>query len=382
MRTLILGAGFGGITVASELRRHLQDGHEVVLVDEADSFLMGLRKLWALVGHGTLEEGSRPRESLNARGIRFLRRRVSGIDPAKRRVDTDGGSLDGDFLVVALGATPKPELVPGLSEHAFNLYDRDAIPGLAQELDRFSGGRIVIAIAGAPYKCPPAPYECAMLLHEFLQERGRRDRVELVVTTLQPMLLPNAGKAGSTWLGEQLSARGIEYRVGHKVERVEPGRLVFADSEVEADLLIGVAPHRAPAVVKESGLTGDGEWITVDRGTLATRYEGVFAVGDVTQIKLANGLPLPKAGLMAELEGERVAAGIAAQVRGETAPPPFDGRGFCFLETGKTAAARIEGDFFAEPEPAVAIQDVAEVHKEEKRRFESERLERWFGTPV
>ena len=245
MRTLILGAGFGGITVASELRRHLQDGHEVVLVDEADSFLMGLRKLWALVGHGTLEEGSRPRESLNARGIRFLRRRVSGIDPAKRRVDTDGGSLDGDFLVVALGATPKPELVPGLSEHAFNLYDRDAIPGLAQELDRFSGGRIVIAIAGAPYKCPPAPYECAMLLHEFLQERGRRDRVELVVTTLQPMLLPNAGKAGSTWLGEQLSARGIEYRVGHKVERVEPGRLVFADSEVEADLLIGVAPHRA-----------------------------------------------------------------------------------------------------------------------------------------
>ena len=120
----------------------------------------------------------------------------------------------------------------------------------------------------------------------------------------------------------------------------------------------------------------------MDRGTLATRYEGVFAVGDVTQIKLANGLPLPKAGLMAELEGERVAAAIAAQVRGETAPPPFDGRGFCFLETGKTAAARIEGDFFAEPEPAVAIQDVAEVHKEEKRRFESERLERWFGTPV
>ena len=382
MRTLILGAGFGGITVASELRRHLQDGHEVVLVDEADSFLMGLRKLWALVGHGTLEEGSRPRESLNAKGIRFLRRRVSGIDPAKRRVDTDGGSLDGDFLVVALGATPKPELVPGLSEHAFNLYDRDAIPGLAQELDRFSGGRIVIAIAGAPYKCPPAPYECAMLLHDFLQERGRRDRVELVVTTLQPMLLPNAGKAGSAWLGEQLSARGIEYRVGHKVERVEPGRLVFADSEVEADLLIGVAPHRVPAVVKESGLTGDGEWITVDRGTLATRYEGVFAVGDVTQIKLANGLPLPKAGLMAELEGERVAAAIAAQVRGETAPPPFDGRGFCFLETGKTAAARIEGDFFAEPEPAVAIQDVAEAHKEEKRQFESERLERWFGTPV
>ncbi len=378
-RTVVLGAGFGGLAVATELRRLLGGEHEIVLVDHRDRFVMGLRKLWALVGTGTLGEGTRHRESLSERGVRFLRQRITHIDPVARRVETEDGALDGDFLVIALGAVPRPDLVPGLGEHAHNLYDVAAIQELARELERFSGGRVVVTIAGVPYKCPPAPYECIMLLHDHLRERGLRDRTELTVTTVQPMLLPNAGRSGSMWLGEQLSARGVEYRVGHKIERVERGQVVFAESQLQADLLIGVPPHRPSAVVRESGLTGDGEWIAVDPGTLATAHERVFAIGDVTQIKLANGLPLPKAGLFAELEGQRVAAAIAAEVRGEAAPPPFDGRGFCFIETGKSTATLVEGDFFAEPEPDIGIRDVSPAHKEEKRRFEAERLQRWFG---
>jgi sulfide:quinone oxidoreductase len=378
-RTLILGAGFGGLTVATELGRLLGSGHEIVLVDRRRHFLMGLRKLWALVGIGTLEDGRRPRDVLSARGVRFLEQEITKIEPASRRVVTDRETLEGDYLVVALGVEPRPDLVQGLAEHGHNVWDARAVPGLAKELTEFDGGRIAIVIGGVPYTCPPAPYECAMLLDDHLRERGVRDRTELVVVTLQPMLLPNAGREGSAWLGEQLAARGIAFQVGRKVRRVEAGSAIFDDGELSFDLLIGVPPHRVPAVVKASDLTGDGEWIMVDPTTLKTAFDGVYAIGDVTQIKLANGLPLPKAGLMAELEGQRVAAAIAAEVRGEAQAPPFDGKAYCFIEMGKRTATLVEGDFYATPEPQVALGEVSAAHAEEKHRFEAERLERWFG---
>ncbi len=206
-----------------------------------------------------------------------------------------------------------------------------------------------------------------------------RDQTVITVATVQPMLLPNAGREGSAWLAGQLSARRIAFQVVRKLERVEPGRVVFADGDLEADLIIGVPPHRVPAVVKASGLTGDGEWIAVDPSTLETDYGNVFAVGDVTHIRLANGLALPRAGVMAELEGQRVAAAIAADVRGDPPPSSYDGHGYCLLETGKTQATFIEGDFFAAPEPRVTLKEVSAEHAKQKHRIEAERLARWFG---
>ena len=282
--------------------------------------------------------------------------------------------------MVALGAEPRPDLVPGLAEHAHNVWDAGGVPALRSALERLRGGRIAVVIAGVPYTCPPAPYECAMLLDDHLRERGLRERTRITVATVQPMLLPNAGKEGSAWLAGELEARGIDFEVGRKIERFAPGRVVFADAELEADLVIAVPPHRAPAVVRESGLAGEGGWIRVDPSTLATAWANVFAVGDVTAIRLANGLPLPKAGVMAELEGQRVAAAIAADVRGEAPPPGFDGKGFCFLEVGKAAAALIQGDFFAAPEPRITLGETSAEHAAEKHRFESERLGRWFGS--
>lgn len=380
-RTLILGAGFGGLAVATELRRLFGDDHEILLIDRREQFLVGLRKLWALVGLGTLEEGQRRRSALTERGITFLKQNVTQIDSATRRVVTDAATFECDYLVVALGAEPRPDLVPGLAEHAHDLYDAHAIPGLADALGQFNGGRIVIVIAGGPYKCPPAPFECAMLLEEHMRDRGLRERTEIAVITFQPILLPNAGKEGSAWLAEQLSSRGIGFQTGCKVERVEAGRAVFVGGEtVPADVLIGVPPHRPPAVVGGSGLTGDGDWIVVDAATLRTRYERVFAIGDVTQIKLANGLPLPKAGLIAELEGTHVAAAIAADCAAGASPADFDGRGYCFVEMGKSLATRLEGEFFARPEPRVRVLEASELHAAEKRRFEADRLKQWFGS--
>lgn len=379
-QTVVLGAGFGGITVATELRRLLGSDHEVTLVDRSERFSMGLRKLWELVGEGTIADGSRERDLLEQQGIDVARSEIAGIAPAERAAWSATERWQGDFLVVALGAEPRPDLVPGLTEHAHDVWNPTNVARASDALANLKGGRVAIVIAGGPYPCPPAPYECAFLVDEFLREHDLREQTELVVSTFQPILLPNAGREGSTWLGQQLDARDIEWHTGRKVERIDAGQVVYEDGALAADLIIGVPPHRVPAVIAESGLTGEGQWIKVDPGTLTTEHPGVFAIGDVTQIPLANGLPLPKAGLMAELEGQRVAAGIAAQLLGQEPPEPFDGAGHCFLEMGRSEATLVEGEFFAEPEPRVQVREPSAANAEAKRRFESERLARWFGS--
>ncbi len=380
-RTLVLGGGFGGIAASVELKRLLGDDHEVVLVDRKPAFTMGLRKLWELVGHGTIAEGSRSRSLLERHGVRVVQEEILSIDPAERAAETSGGRLEGDHLVIALGAVSRPDLVPGLAEHGHDVWGFAGVPAAAEALARFEGGRLLILIAGAPYPCPPAPYECAFHLHEHLQAHGLRDRTDLAVVTLQPMLMPNAGWAGSEWMAGQLAERGISQRIGAKAERVEAGRVVLADGGEEPfDLLIAVPPHRPPTVVADSGLAAGHGWIGVDPGTLATGHAGVYAVGDVNLIPLSNGLPLPKAGVMAELQGLRVARAIAAELQGEEAPAPFDGSGFCPVEIGSGSAALVEGNWYAEPEPVVTIAGPNARYAAEKAAFETEHLQRWFGS--
>jgi sulfide:quinone oxidoreductase len=360
----------------------LNEDQEVVLVDRAPRFSMGLRKLWELVGIDTMEEGSRARAALAGRGVECREAEVEAIDPRAPSARVGGETLEADFLVVALGAEARPDLVPGLGEHAHNVWEPARVPAARAALESLEGGRVAVVIAGAPYPCPPAPFECALLVDEWLRRHGLRDRTEVVVCTFQPMLLPNAGREGSDWLAARLDERGIEHYAGRQVVRFEPGRAVFSDGDLEGDVLIGVPPHRPPAVTAEAGLVAESGWIAVDPHTLATGHEGVYAVGDVTLIKLANGLPLPKAGVIAEAEGKRVAAAIAATLRGQKQPDGFDGRGMCFIEFGAGEAALVEGQFFAEPEPQVRLRGPAPEHARTKRSFESERLETWFDSAV
>src|SRR5215218_2754307 len=238
-RTLILGGGFGGIAAGVELRRLLGRDHEVVLVDRKPAFAMGLRKLWELVGDTTIAEGSRERRLLERHGIEFVQAEIASVDAAGRSAETSARTLSADHLVVAVGAVSRPDLVPGLVEHGHDVWAFAGVAGAARALADFDGGRVVVLVAGAPYPCPPAPYECALHLEEHVRTRGLRDRTDLSVITLQPMLMPNAGRAGSDWMAEQLAARGITCRVGAKVERVESGRIVFENgAEQPFDLLL------------------------------------------------------------------------------------------------------------------------------------------------
>lgn len=376
-RTLILGGGFGGIAAAVTLRE-LAPSHEVVLVDQSDTFSMGIRKLWDLAGIGSIADGSRSRNTLLRHGIEFVRDRVQSIDPDTRSAIVGSERYDGEHLIVALGAAQRPDLIPGLAEHAHDVWNRGSVAAARRSLEEFHGGRVLIAVTGAPYPCPPAPYECAMLLDEYFRRRGIRDRVELATTTLQPILMPNAGGEGSRWIAAQLYERGIAHSTGRKLASVDAGVARFEDGDEEFDLMLVVPPHRVPDVVAKAGLTGESGWIEVDRHTLATGFPGVYAVGDATLIKLSSGLPLPKAGVIAEREGVRVGSAIAAQLNGEPEPAPFAGEGMCFVETGEGSAALVDGRFFADP-PDVQIRPASAENAELKRQFERERLDAWFG---
>lgn len=376
-RVLILGGGFGGVATAYALRQRLPAEDEILLIERRPYFMMGLRKTWAMIGRGTLEEGRRPLKALERRGIRVLQGTIASIDPTNRAVEVDGQRWEGDAMVVALGAELNPEASSGFREYAINVYDPNEIPRAAEAVRAFRGGQVMIGIFGVPYKCPPAPYEMAFLLKDFFEARGIRAR--LSVFTPQPMSLPVLGTAGCSVLEGRLAERGIEFLANHKATAVEAGAVIFGERRRPFDLLLGVPPHRCPEVVVRSGLTEGGSWVRVDPRTLETRFPGVYAIGDITEILLPNGMPLPKAGVFAEAEGQVVAERIAATFAGRESEATFGGEGFCYLEMGRGEAMLVRGRFLTEPAPEIELTDPSPRYLEEKRAFEAERLRAWFG---
>lgn len=376
-RVLILGGGFGGVATARRLKEQLDERDEVILVDRREHFMVGFRKTWALVGQSTLEAGRGPLDSLTRLGIRVMREAVTRIDPAGRAAWMGDQRLSGDALVVALGAELAPESIPGLQEYGYNVYDPRDIPRAAQALQDFQGGKLLIGVFGVPYKCPPAPYEMALLIREALNARGVDAEIE--VSTPQPVSMPILGQAECNNVDSRLAENGITFLPNQKATAVERNAVIFGNEQRPFDLLFGIPPHRPPAVVRESGLVGDSGWVTVNPRTLETSFPGVFAIGDVVQIGMANGKPLPKAGVFAEGMGETVADRIAASFRGQEPEAVFNGEGGCYLEVGGGQAMMVRGNFLAEPKPQVTLTDASPQYLDEKRAFELLRLESWFG---
>ncbi len=375
-RVLILGGGFGGIAAAVALRERLDPADEIVLIDRRTTFVMGLRKNWAVLDPGALTEGERPLALLAKRGIRVVTGTIGAIHPAELVAEVDGTSWDADALVVALGAEREPDRVEGFPERAIDIYDATQGDRARAAIEAFAGGRLVIGIFGVPYPCPPAPFELAMLIDERLRARGIRAAVE--VFSPLPLSLPILGQAGCGSFESRLEGAGIGFVRNHQATAVEDGAVVFGDMRRPFDLLLGVPPHRVPTVVAASGLTGGGPWIRVDSRTLETGWARVYAIGDVTALPLANGQMLPKAGAFAHAQGEVVATRIAATLAGAQPSATFAGDGACFLETGGGMAAMVTGGFLADP-PAVRLTDPSPEHFAAKQSFERERLEAWFG---
>jgi sulfide:quinone oxidoreductase len=376
-RVLILGGGFGGIAAAHRLKQNLGKNVEVVLVDRRPYFMVGFRKSWALIGESPLEVGQKPIDSLSRLGVEVRRATIEAIHPQEKSATVDGETIQADALIVALGAELNPSAVPGFNEHAYNVYDPNEIPRAEKALNEFKGGRLVIGIFGAPYKCPPAPLEMAMLIHEKFKKSGVQATIE--VFTPQPVTLPILSQDSCDAVDGRLMEKGIHTYGHHKALSVQPGEVVFEKRRIGFDLLLGVPPHRAPKVVRESGLTGESGWIEINPRTCETSFEGVYAIGDSTQIVLANKKTLPKAGLFAELMGETVAERLADIFEGKEPTAQFSGQGGCYFEVGNGEAMMIKGNFLAEPAPSVELTESSRAFYDEKIKFETDRWAKWFG---
>jgi sulfide:quinone oxidoreductase len=378
---LVLGGGVGGLVTANTLRKLLPRQHRVVLVEREAQHLFTPSLLWLMTGDRRADRIVRPLERLERKGIEVIRGEIERIEPEERRVVVNGKTLQGDYVIVSLGAELAPETIPGLAEAGHNFYTLAGAETLRDALRGFRSGRLAVLTATPAYKCPAAPYEAAMLLEYDCRRRGVRSQVQIDLYAAEPGPLGVAGPVVSAGVRQMVEQKGIAYHPEHQVTAVDAGarRIAFANGASAAfDLLAYVPPHRAPRVVREAGLVGESGWVPVDRHTLETRYPGVFAIGDVTGIPLKLGKPLPKAGVFAHYQGEVVAQNIAHAITGKGRPVRFDGNGECFIETGDRKAGLGRGNFYAEPTPQIALKAVGYRWHFGKVLFEKNWLRKWF----
>lgn len=374
----VLGGGIGGIVAARTLRRRAPADVRVVLVDREERFTFMPSLLWLMSGARTPDRISRTRDRLARTGVEVRVGSAEALDLERRRVRVDGRELAFDRLVLALGAQLAPELVPGLAEGGIDLYSVDGALEAGRALRSMEGGRVAVVVAGLPYKCPAAPNEAALLAATLLRRRGVRARVTLY--TPEPYPMPTAGEAVGRALAGLLERRGIEVRTGCSLEAVDHGgrRLVFRDGERAAyDVLLSVAPHRTAPIVRESGLANEAGFVPVHPGTLETSVPGVFAVGDVTQIPIAGGKFLPKAGVFAEAQARVVGARLAEELADREPAAVFNGRGSCFVDLGDGTAAFATGAFYADGAPRVHLRRPSRRWHLAKVAFERWWLARW-----
>ncbi|HEY1716011.1 MAG TPA: FAD/NAD(P)-binding oxidoreductase [Solirubrobacteraceae bacterium] len=372
-RIVVLGAGFAGLELTTRLSEEFRDDVEIVLIDQSDAFVFGFSKLDVMFGRAVPEEVRHPYADIVKPGVRFVQTAIRSIDPGSRIVQTDAGAFEADVLVVALGADLDPASTPGLQEGGHEFYTVAGGFAAREVLERFNGGRVIIGVLSTPYKCPPAPSETALLLHEQLVARGLRERSEIALIIDFGRPIPPSPAASAALL-EVFAERGIEWHASREVCELDPGRKVAIlrdGGEMPYDLFLAVPVHRAPVVVAEAGLTTDG-WIKIDPVTFETAFPGVYAIGDVAAVGT------PRAGVFAEGHAAIAAQHIAARIRGTTSSAQYGGRGVCYLEFGADQVAMVDVTFFGDQRSGELIGPSSELAAD-KAQFGSSRIKRWFG---
>jgi len=392
-RILILGAGFGGLTAANFLQKKLSSlstsaEYQISIIDQKNYFMMGLVNLWILSGIRTLDDSKIDLNRLRNKGIVYLNNKITEIDLASKAVKITGSltpEIKYDYLIIALGTEYAIDEVDGFLENGgFNLYDTEQVPKLREKLLSLEKGRVAICISSIPYKCPPAPYEASLLINDILVENGTRGSIDIDIYTPAPITLPVAGAKVSQDVLNLLDNNHVNFHPLYKIRTVlNMEKIEFENGNlINYDVLIGILPHKVPYVVRNSGLVKQGQkWINVDKFTLKTDFENVFAIGDVTEIKVNENVAIPKAGVFAEAQAKVVSQQIVDDIvndKNKLSPPRFDGKGFCFMEVGNEKAGYINADFYHEHGPATILEQPSDKSYKKKLDFERSRVNEWL----
>lgn len=375
---LILGGGFGGLAAANEIRNNLTPSQvKITVIDKKDWFMVGFAKLWIIKGTRTFENSIRSLNQLIKKEINFLKEEILQIDPQNKQIKTTTKILSYDFLIIAMGAVLAPEKIPGLSENGMNLYDHNQLTEIHKKIKNMSSGNIAISIMGMPYKCPPAPFEASLLIDSMLRDAGVRETIQIHFYSPAPITLPAAGPEISKKILNLINSENIIFHDSCKTKSVEKNKLIFQNGEANFDLLLAVPPHVVPKVIYESGLAKEGGFIPINRDC-KTPFENVYAVGDVTTLTVIDTMTVPKAGVFAEGEAITVAQNIISNIQSKNELLLFDGKGGCFIESGRDTASVIEVDMFTKSKPTTKLTEFTAKYLDEKLQFEKERFSKWL----
>ena len=257
-RVVVLGAGFGGLELMTILSDAFGEALDIVLIDKGDSFVFGFSKLDVMFGRKMPSDARHQYRDVLKPGVRFLQTAVRSIEPAAKRVVTDAGTFDADILIVALGADLDPAATPGLPEGGHEFYSVAGAFALRDILPQFERGPAIIGVCGKSFKCPPAPSEAALLLHDYLTARGRRDATEITLVMPFGTPIPPSPETSQAILAA-FAERGIRFVKDNLVKSLDPSRKVAVLSdgtELPYALFLGVPVHRVPQVVVEIGARG------------------------------------------------------------------------------------------------------------------------------
>jgi sulfide:quinone oxidoreductase len=372
-KILVLGAGFGGLELSTLLSESLGDTIEVTVIDKSDHFIFGFAKLDVVFGHAEAKAVRLPYGNFNKLGVRWVQQTITSIEPANRRVTTDKGTFEADYLVVALGADYDFAATPGLAD-VTEFYSVAGAEKMRDVLPNFTRGRALIGVCGAPYKCPPAPSECALMLHDYLVKRGVRQNCEIDFVLPLPSPVPPSPET-SRALVDAFNERGIKFHPGKRVAAIDAAKKIATlddGTPMSFDIFFGVPKHRVPQVVLDSGLAENG-WVTVSPRTLETKFANVYAVGD------GANTGTPKAGVFAEGAAKAVATALIAKIKNAGKAVEYNGFGTCYIEFGGGRVGKVEVDFFSGPKPTGNYYEPSVALRADKDHFGSSRRARWFG---
>lgn len=378
---LVLGGGVGGLVASSLLKKSLGNHVKVTLIDRKKNFQFPPSYPWVMLGMRKPEQTERSLSALKGKGIDVVNAEVTSIEVGKKLVRTKDGEFSFDHLIIALGAEYALDSVPGLKEHAHHIYDLESALRFKQAIEVFTGGNIAVGVSRMPFKCPAAPYETALLLDHYFKKKGLGDKIRIRFFTPEGLPLPSAGPEIGNGTLEFMKSRGIESRFKVKLTEVKPGEAIFEDSStIPFDLLFAVPPHKCPQVVVDAGLTDQTGWVSVDPATMQTKFENVYAVGDVTSVPTPSGFVpyLPKAGVFAHGQAEIVAHNLATEIRGRGTKKLWDGTGACFLMTGGAQSAFVKGTWYAKPHPDIKFHSPSRIWYMQRVLFEKYWLHHWF----
>jgi sulfide:quinone oxidoreductase len=337
-RVVVLGGGSGGAVAAKRLGRWAKEGEfEVVLIDRSRWHEYRPSYLWVMTGKREPEDVRRELSILTPRyGTEVVEAEVTTIDPQAHRVETSSGGYDYDYLIVSLGAElRRSELSAGLEAP----WELDDALAARERLAGFEGGRVVVGVESWPYRCPPAPFEAAMMMRYLAEQRDVSERTEISVFHTWQRPMETFGPLMVDGFGRFLEQREVSFEGGFELERhdADNRRLRAQDGrQLDYDLAMVVPAHQAPAVIADSGMVAEGGYMDVKLPSMASpQFEDVWGIGDVVAPTIGLGM----AGVFAHFQAEHVVTQIIDRARGTYVGELYNMVGVCVMDTGYEGAA-------------------------------------------